>query len=66
MTKPTLTIRPYQSSDQAAVIALWHETGLVRPPNDPATAIALKVIAFYEKLGFKQDAVISMGKRLSE
>ena len=134
-------IREYRQDDQAAVIALWYDSGLVRPPNDPASDIALKmshspelflvgtldetviatvmigyeghrgwinylavaptkrsasygrqmmehaelllrslgcpkinllvrttnsqVIAFYETLGFKQDAVISLGKRLS-
>lgn len=142
MPDPTFIIRPYRADDQFAVIALWSETGLVRPPNDPATDIALKmahspelflvgtldetivatvmigyeghrgwinylavattlqsaslgrqmmneaeailrslgcpkinlqvrttnarVIAFYEKLGFRQDPVVSMGKRLTD
>ncbi len=43
MTQSTFTIRQYQPADQQAVIALWHETDLVRPPNDPATDIATKV-----------------------
>jgi ribosomal protein S18 acetylase RimI-like enzyme len=142
MSTSPLFIRPYRIDDQYAVIALWHDTGLVRPPNDPAGDIALKVahspelflvgtvddiivatvmigyeghrgwinylavattrqsgsigrqmmehaelllrsmgcpkinlqvrttnekvVAFYEKLGFKQDHVISLGKRLTD
>ncbi|HVU18663.1 MAG TPA: GNAT family acetyltransferase [Candidatus Didemnitutus sp.] len=36
------TIRPFQDPDQAAVIALWHAAGLVRPQNDPVKDIARK------------------------
>jgi ribosomal protein S18 acetylase RimI-like enzyme len=134
-----MKIRPYQTADEAAVIALWQECGLVRwtdPRKDIARKLKVnpewflvgeldgrvmatcmvgdeghrgwinllgvapryqrggygqalvaeaerlmrgvgcvklnlqvltsnaKVIAFYERLGFKRDEVVSMGKRL--
>ena len=141
-TRDDLVIRPFQASDKAAVIDLWHRCNLVVPWNDPDEDIMTKlafqpelflvgtldervvatvmagyeghrgwinylavdpgcqrqgigrrimekaqetlhalgcpkinllvratntgVIAFYEKLGFKQDNVVSMGKRLIE
>jgi len=34
-----MQIRPYQSSDRAAVIALWEACGLTRPWNDPGSDI---------------------------
>jgi ribosomal protein S18 acetylase RimI-like enzyme len=40
-----MNIRPYHASDEAAVIALWHECGLVRPWNDPQRDIARKLTA---------------------
>ncbi len=36
-------LRPYQPSDEFAVVALWHECGLVRPQNDPHQDIARKL-----------------------
>ena len=30
-----LEIQPYRESDQGAGVALWRESGLVRPWNDP-------------------------------
>lgn len=36
-------IRPYQDSDQDAVIALWQECGLVVAHNDPRKDIARKL-----------------------
>jgi ribosomal protein S18 acetylase RimI-like enzyme len=36
-------IRPYQSADEAAVVALWRECGLTRPQNDPHKDIARKL-----------------------
>lgn len=136
----TMHIRPYQSSDEASVIELWFQCGLVTPANNPQCDIARKcstspdlfwvavfenrvvgtcmagyeghrgwinylavapdvqrqgiasqlmvaaeeklmalgcpkinlqvratntaVLAFYQTLGYTQDAVISMGKRL--
>lgn len=39
----SLTIRPFQPSDEAAVVALWHECGLVRPWNDPHKDIQRKL-----------------------
>jgi ribosomal protein S18 acetylase RimI-like enzyme len=38
-----LTIRPYQPSDQDAVIDLWHACGLIVPQNDPVQDIESKV-----------------------
>lgn len=136
-----ITIAPYEPTDEAAVIGLWHRCNLVVPHNDPRHDIWLKlqvqpelffvahadaqlvgtvmagydghrgwlnyvavapeyrkhgigralveqataklkalgcpkinlqvrasntgVIAFYERLGFRLDDVVSMGKRLS-
>jgi ribosomal protein S18 acetylase RimI-like enzyme len=37
-----LAIRPFQSGDEAEVIALWRRCGLVQPQNDPAKDIARK------------------------
>ena len=39
----TLQIRAYRESDQDAVVALWHECGLVRPWNDPVKDIHRKL-----------------------
>ena len=38
-----MQIRPFQESDEAAVIALWEACGLTRPENDPRKDIARKV-----------------------
>lgn len=38
-----MTIRPYAPADEAAVIALWQASGLVRPQNDPKKDIARKL-----------------------
>lgn len=38
-----LTIRPYTSEDQDAVIALWEACGLVVPQNDPRGDIQTKI-----------------------
>jgi len=38
-----MKIRVYQPGDEAAVIALWQECGLVRPWNDPRLDIARKL-----------------------
>jgi ribosomal protein S18 acetylase RimI-like enzyme len=139
-TLSTITVRPFERADEAAVIALWHTCSLVVPWNDPARDIAgkmqvnpelflvaveggrvvgtvmvgydghrgwinylgvlpqlrrrgvgrllmqeaearlrargcpkinlqvrtsnLEVIEFYKRIGFKEDAVVSFGKRL--
>jgi ribosomal protein S18 acetylase RimI-like enzyme len=39
----TPVIRPFRSTDEAAVIALWRECDLVRPQNDPHKDIARKL-----------------------
>ena len=39
-----MLIRPFQSSDEPAVIELWHRCDLVRPWNDPAKDIARKLL----------------------
>ena len=38
-----MKIRPFQSSDEAVVIALWERCGLVRPWNDPHKDIQRKL-----------------------
>ena len=38
----TLAIRTFTARDEAAVVALWHATGLTRPWNDPHADIARK------------------------
>ena len=38
-----LKIQAYRESDQHAVVALWHECGLVRPWNDPVKDIHRKL-----------------------
>lgn len=38
-----MQIRPYQANDEAAVIALWQECGLIRPWNDPRRDIQRKL-----------------------
>ncbi len=38
-----MKIRPYQTDDQAAVIALWDACGLIRPWNDPYLDIKRKL-----------------------
>ncbi len=40
---PALKLRLYQPSDEASLIALWHECGLVRPWNDPRKDIQRKL-----------------------
>lgn len=37
-----LTIRPYQTDDDDAIVALWERCGLVRPQNDPRKDIRRK------------------------
>jgi ribosomal protein S18 acetylase RimI-like enzyme len=43
MKYPELEIRPYQASDEQAVIGLWQACGLTRPWNDPRKDIARKL-----------------------
>jgi len=38
-----MLIRPYRTSDEAAVVALWERCELTRPWNDPQADIARKV-----------------------
>jgi ribosomal protein S18 acetylase RimI-like enzyme len=38
----TLLIRPFETSDEAAVVALWRAAGLTRPWNDPHADIRRK------------------------
>jgi ribosomal protein S18 acetylase RimI-like enzyme len=46
-----LVIRPCQMADESAVVALWHQCGLVVPQNDPYKDIAYKM-AFQPDLFF--------------
>jgi len=43
MTQQALAVRPYHSSDEAAIIQLWRDCGLTRPWNDPVKDIARKL-----------------------
>lgn len=58
---PELEIRPFQSSDEAAVIALWEACGLTRPWNDPKKDIARKLAVHPELflVGTDDDAVVA-------
>lgn len=38
-----MQIRPYQASEEQAVIAIWNQCGLIRPWNDPRRDIARKL-----------------------
>lgn len=38
-----MMLRPYQSSDESAVVDLWHRCGLTRPWNDPRRDIQRKL-----------------------
>ena len=55
-----LHIRPFQSVDEDAVIALWHACGLVVPQNNPKRDIArkLRVNAEWFLVGELDGAVI--------
>jgi ribosomal protein S18 acetylase RimI-like enzyme len=46
-----LVIRLFKLTDESAVVALWHQCGLVVPQNDPHEDIAIK-IAFQPDLFF--------------
>jgi len=43
MSLQSFHIRPFQPADEAAVIELWKDCGLVVPQNDPAADIARKM-----------------------
>ncbi|CAB3864020.1 GNAT family acetyltransferase [Achromobacter anxifer] len=43
MSVQALAIRPYHSTDEAAIIQLWRDCGLTRPWNDPRKDIARKL-----------------------
>ncbi len=38
-----MTIRPYRTTDETALIALWQACDLIRPQNDPRKDIARKL-----------------------
>jgi len=42
-SEPPLSIEPFQTCEEAAVIALWEACGLTRSWNDPAKDIARKL-----------------------
>lgn len=43
MAAPPMSLRPYTSGDEDAVVALWQACGLTRPWNDPHQDIARKL-----------------------
>ena len=56
-----MQIRPFQDSDEAAVIALWEAAGLTRPWNDPRKDIERKRLVQREwfLVGTEGDAVMA-------
>jgi ribosomal protein S18 acetylase RimI-like enzyme len=56
-----MIIRPYETRDEAAVIALWQACGLTRPWNDPKRDIARKLTTQAELflVGTVQQTVIA-------
>jgi ribosomal protein S18 acetylase RimI-like enzyme len=54
-------IRPFQPADEATVIALWQECGLVRPWNDPYKDIQRKLAVRPELflVGVLEDRVVA-------
>ena len=56
-----MNIRPYQDSDQQAVIQLWLDCGLVAPQNNPAKDILRKrcVNPEWFLVGTQNDAIIA-------
>src|SRR5919206_489711 len=40
----TMEIRPFQPTDEAAVVALWEACGLTRPWNDPRKDVRRKLL----------------------
>ena len=43
MSHHDLNIRAFHPADEAAVIQLWHDSGLTRPWNDPKKDVARKL-----------------------
>ncbi|MEJ6667204.1 MAG: GNAT family acetyltransferase [Alcaligenes aquatilis] len=56
-----MKIRPYQTQDELAVVALWENCGLIRPWNDPYKDIARKLTEQPELflVGTETDKVIA-------
>ncbi|MDR3453117.1 MAG: GNAT family N-acetyltransferase [Rhodoferax sp.] len=65
-----MKIRPYQPQDESAVIALWQEAErLLVARGCPKLSLMVRsnnagVIDFYRRLGYTQDEVVSLGRRL--
>ena len=61
MHEPALFIRPFQTPDESAVIALWNECGLVRPQNDPRKDIQRKLQVHPELflVGLHEDKIVA-------
>jgi ribosomal protein S18 acetylase RimI-like enzyme len=43
MDAAEIAVRPYRATDEDALVALWHTSGLTRPWNDPHRDIARKL-----------------------
>lgn len=56
-----MDIRPFRETDTEPVVALWHESGLTRPWNDPRLDIARKATTQPELflVGTIDDAVVA-------
>jgi hypothetical protein len=50
----TMDVRPYQSRDEAPVLALWEESGLTRPWNDPHEDIRRKPWRSWQRAAFRR------------
>ena len=65
-----MEIRPFQRSDEAALIALVeHVEALLLARGCPKLSLLVRnsnpeAIAFYRRLGYAQDDSVSVGKRL--
>lgn len=61
MSGPALFIRPFQPSDESAVLALWNECELVRPQNDPRKDIQRKLQVNPELflVGLHEDKIVA-------
>lgn len=65
---PQPRIRQFRVQDVEEVVGLWEACGLTRPWNDPRADIARKLTTqpdlFLRSLGYEENDVINLGKRL--
>jgi ribosomal protein S18 acetylase RimI-like enzyme len=58
---PEMLIRPFETSDEGAIIELWYKCNLIRPQNDPELDIARKLKVYPELflVGLVSDKIIA-------